>query len=165
MDPRVKTSAAGLEKKFQNEVRLSSLLDQTSRAVLQAGLMRDVLQKLSQQATGWVRDPIQIFQNKVAAVVGASSPAPNPAAITLATVNGQVGVLYGQVWQADAEPTSSQLDAIRSIEHDANDVLKRWDAVKADLPTLNRDLKQANLPEVKLEENPTQADDGDVDEE
>jgi photosystem II stability/assembly factor-like uncharacterized protein len=166
MDPRVKTSAAGLEKKFQNEVWLSGMLDQTSRAVLQAGLIRDVLQKLSQQATGWVRDPIQIFQNKVAAVAGAGPPSGSGAAsVTLATVNGQVGVLYGEVWQADAEPTSSQIEAIGSVQHDAGDVMKRWDAVKADLPTLNRDLRQANLPEVKLEENPAQSDAGDVDEE
>ena len=166
MDPRVKTSAAGLEKKFHNEVHLASLLDQTSRAVLQAGLMRDVLQKVSQQANNWIRDPIQIFQNKVADVAGSSGPpGPNASTVTLATVNGQVAVLYGEIWQADAEPTSSQETAIVAAEHDAADVMKRWETLKTDLVTLNRDLKQANLPEVKLEENPSQSDDGDVDEE
>ena len=55
MDPRVKISAAGLEKKFQLEMRLASLLSQTSQAVMQAGSIRDPLQKLSQQATGPAR--------------------------------------------------------------------------------------------------------------
>ena len=51
MDPRVKISAAGLEKKFQLETRLASLLSQTSKAVMQAGSIREPLQKLSEQAT------------------------------------------------------------------------------------------------------------------
>ncbi len=168
MDPRVKTSADGLQKKFREETRLAALLDQSSRAVLQAGLIRDVLQKLSQQANGWVRDPIQLFQNKIAAALGTGGGAPGAGAneITLARVNGQLVVLYGQVWQVDAEPTSSQLEAIAATEHDVQDVMKRWDALKTtDLATLNRDLKQANLPEVKIEENPSQQDEGNVDEE
>ncbi|MGA9257413.1 MAG: glycoside hydrolase, partial [Candidatus Sulfotelmatobacter sp.] len=59
MDPRVKASAAGLEKKFQIEVHLASLLGRTSQAVLQAGSIREPLQKLSQQASGPVRDSVQ----------------------------------------------------------------------------------------------------------
>jgi photosystem II stability/assembly factor-like uncharacterized protein len=166
MDPRVKTTSAGLGKKFEAEMSLAGLLDETSRAVLQAGLIRDVLQKLSQQANGWIRDPIQMLQNKLAAALGAGGFGP-PAAndVTLTRVNGQVGALYGQVWQADAEPTSSQREAMEATERDAQEVMKRWDDLKTgDLATLNRDLKQANLPEVKLEANPPQADDGDVDE-
>jgi len=65
MDPRVKTSAAGLEKKFQLETRLAALLTQTSQAVLQAGSIRDPLEKLSQQASGPVRNSVQGFQTKL----------------------------------------------------------------------------------------------------
>src|SRR6202040_2699855 len=68
MDPRVQASSASLEKKFQLEMRLASLLSQTSKAVMQAGSIRDPLQKLSQQATGTAHDSIQAFQAKLAAV-------------------------------------------------------------------------------------------------
>ena len=167
MDPRVKTSAAGLEKKFQLESRLASLLTQTSQAVLQAGSIRDPLQKLSQQATGPVRDSVQAFQSKLTSVLGAPAGfmAPPANEITLARVNGQVAVLYGQVWQADAEPTAAQSAAISATEHDASDVMKSWDVLRnTDLPALNRALGGANLPEVKIDSDPHK-DEGGVDEE
>jgi len=154
MDPRVKISAASREKKFQFEVRLASLLSETSRAVLQAGSIREPLQKLSQQATGPIHDSVEAFQNKLAAVLGASSgfSAPPSGDVTLTRVNGQVAVLYGQVWQVDAEPTASQSEATTAAEHDASEVIKRWDALKTtDLPALNRALSEANLPAVRIE--------------
>ena len=76
---------------------------------MQAGSIREPLQKLSQQATGTARDSVQAFQTKLAAVLGAPAgfAAPPTDEVTLARVNGQVAVLYGQVWQADAEPTAA----------------------------------------------------------
>jgi hypothetical protein len=165
IDPRVHVSAPGLEKKFQLEVRLASLLSQTSEAATQAGSIREPLQKLNQQATGTARDSIEAFQTKLASVLGAPSggPAASAAEITLPQVNGQVGVLYGQVWQADAEPTTTQSDAVAATEHNALDVMKRWDALKnADLPALNSQLRAANLPELHIESGPhKKEDDGD----
>ena len=156
MDPRVQISAPGLEKKFQLEMRLASLLSQTSKALIQAGSMRDSLQKLNQQATGTVRNSIQTFQSKLAVLLEAPlGAAPPTGEVTLTRVNGQVTVLYGQVWQADAEPTATQSEAVAATEHDAVDVMKRWDALKtSDLPALNRELRAANLPEAQIESNP-----------
>jgi len=157
MDPRVKTSAAGLDQKFQLETRLASLLSQTSKAVMQAGSIREPLQKLSEQATGATRDAVQAFQTKLTTVVGAPSGffAPPSTEITLAQVNGQVMVLYAQVWQADAEPTAAQSAAATVIEHDARDAMNGWDALKTtDLPALNRVLHAASLPELQIELDP-----------
>jgi len=80
-------------------------------------------------------------------------------------VNGQVAILYGQVWQVDAEPTTSQSAAVAATEHDAQDVMQRWDALRTvDLPALNRTLTDANLPEVKIDADPHK-EDGGMDEE
>jgi len=157
MDPRVKIIAAGLDQKFQLEMHLASLLSQTSKAVMQAGSIREPLQKLSEQATGPTKDSVQAFQKKLTAVLGAPSGffAPPSAEATLARANGQVTVLYGQVWQADAEPTTAQSGAVTTTEHDVSDVMKRWDALKtADLPALNHALHDAKLPEVQVESDP-----------
>jgi photosystem II stability/assembly factor-like uncharacterized protein len=167
MDPRVTISTAGLEKKFQVETRLASLLSETSQAALQAGSIRDSLQKLSEQASGRAHDSVQAFQNRLTAVLGAApgflAPASDEA--TLMHVNGQLYTLYGQVWQADAEPTTSQSAAVAAAEGDANSVMDRWNAIKTtDLPTLNRSLRNAKLPEVQLEVNP-HTDEGNIDEE
>ena len=157
MDPRVKITVAGLDQKFQLEMHLASLLSQTSKAVMQAGSIREPLQKLSEQATGPTKDSVQAFQKKLTAVLGAPSGffAPPSAEATLARANGQVTVLYGQVWQADAEPTTAQSEAVTTTEHDVSDVMKRWDAIKtADIPALNHALHDAKLPEVQIESDP-----------
>ncbi|MGA8617342.1 MAG: glycoside hydrolase [Candidatus Sulfotelmatobacter sp.] len=161
MDPRIKVSAADLETKFKIEMHLASLLSQTSRAVMQAGSIREPLQKLTEKATGPALDSLKTFQNKLAEVAGAQTGflAPPSDTDTLARANGQITVLYGQVWQADAPPTASQSAAAAAIERDLADVMKRWNALKtSDLPALNRDLRRANLPEVQLESNPHKED-------
>ncbi|MGA8201672.1 MAG: glycoside hydrolase [Candidatus Sulfotelmatobacter sp.] len=167
MDPRVKISTAGLERKFQLETRLASLLSETSQAVQQAGSIRDPLQKLTQQATGSVRDSVQIFQNKLMALLGAPAGflAPPGNENTLIRTNSQIAVLYGQIWQVDADPTASQSEAFAAIERDTSDVMKRWDAFRTtDLPALNHSLSGANLPEIKIDTD-AHKDEGNMDEE
>ena len=167
MDPRVKTSTAGLERKFQLETRLASLLSETSQAVQQAGSIREPLQKLSQQATGSMHDSVQAFQTKFLALLGAPAGflAPPVNENTLIRTNSQIAVLYGQIWQVDADPTTSQSDAFAAIERDTSDVMKRWDAFRTtDLPALNHSLSGANLPEIKIDTD-AHKDEGNMDEE
>jgi photosystem II stability/assembly factor-like uncharacterized protein len=167
MDPRVKTSTAGLERKFQLETRLASLLTQTSEAVQQAGSIRDPLQKLTQQATGSMRDSVQTFQNKLTALLGtpAGFLAPPANENTLIKTNSEIAVLYGQIWQVDADPTTPQSEAFAAIERDAADVMKRWDVFRTtDIPALNHSLGGANLPEIKIDTN-AHKDEGGMDEE
>ena len=157
MDPRIRISPASLGKKFEIETHLASLLSQTSNAVLQAGSIREPLQKLAEQASGKTRDSLNAFQNKLTEVAGTQTApaAPAPDAVTLTRTNGQVAVLYGQVWQADAEPTTSQSDAVAAIDRDVSYAMNRWNELKtSDLAALNRTLRQATLPEVKIEPDP-----------
>ena len=153
MDPRVQISAASLEKKFRLETTLAALLSETSKAVMQAASLHDPLQKLSERSTGAIHDKVQAFQEKIAALIGSPSGfAPPAEAVTLARANAQVASLYGQVWQVDAEPTQSQSEAVAAVERDASAAMKRWDTFNTtDLPALNRELRNANLPEVKIE--------------
>jgi photosystem II stability/assembly factor-like uncharacterized protein len=157
MDPRVQISPAALEKKFRLEMRMSSLVSQTSKALLQAGSIREPLQKLTPQASGPALDSIKALQDKLAAILGAAAGflAPPTAEVNLTRVNAQAGGLYGQVWQADAEPTVAQSEVAANTEHNTTDVLQRWNALKTeDIPALNRALRAANLPEVKVESAP-----------
>ena len=153
MDPRVKTSPATLEKKFAVETKLASIVSLTSAAVLQAGSLRDQLQKLAEHADTAHKDAMEKFQKKLAELLGTASgsPAPPPDQVTLAQVNAQAGTLYAQIWPADAEPTSSQMEAIAATQRGRETVMKRWDDFKAaDVPALNRELQDAKLPELQL---------------
>jgi len=161
MDPRVQISASSLEKKFQFEMRLASLLSETSKAALQAGSVRDSLQKLNEQATGPTRDAVQTFQAKLNALLGTPGAAASGDAITLTRVNGQVVTLYGQVWQVDAEPTKAQSEAFVAVDRDAADVMKQWTTLETtDLPALNRALQGVKLPEVQIDADPHKEDAG-----
>jgi hypothetical protein len=153
MDPRIKISPAGLEKKFQAETRLASIMTETAQA-LQEGSIRAQLEKVSAQANASTKAAVETFEKKLNALLGAPGGflAPPSQEVTLSRVHGQAGTLYAQIWPADAEPTSSQLDALAAIERDGTDVLKRWAEFKnADLPALNRLLRESKVPEVQLE--------------
>ena len=154
MDPRVKTPAAGLEKKFQAETRMAAVLTDSTQAVLQGRSIQAQLEKLSAEAGASIKDALEASEKKLTALVGAPAGflAPPSADITLSRVNGEASTLYQQVWQVDAEPTASQMQALTQTEHDGTDVLKRWNDFKAaDLPALNRLLRESKVPEVNLQ--------------
>ncbi len=165
MDPRVKTSSSGLEKKFEMEKRLALLLSQTSQSVLQAESLHNSLQKLSTQTSGATHDSVHALQNQLAAILGGDGTTP-AGKTDLSKVNGEVATLYGQVWQVDAEPTVAQTQAIASTESEAAEAMKSWESVQSSgLPALNHALAGANLPEVKIESNPHIDEGIDLDEE
>ncbi len=156
MDPRIKISAAGLQKKFQVEIRLTAMMTESAQALRQGGSIRAQLDKVSGQAKGSTKDAIEAFEKKLTTVLGAAGGffAPPSQEATLSRVNGQAGTLYSQVWGPDAEPTSSQMEALSATESDRVDVFKRWNEFKnTDLPALNRLLRESNVPEVQLEAN------------
>lgn len=163
MDPRVKITTIDLQKKLDAEKQLSSLLSETSKAVAQAGSIREPLQKLTQEATGATLDAVKKFQSKLNEVVGEPGGffAPPSEAATLNRVNGQVATLYGAVWQVDAAPTAAQTEATTSVERDAKKIVQRWQTFKSvDIAALNRTLHEANLPELKLATDPHLEDSG-----
>ncbi|HYM79671.1 MAG TPA: glycoside hydrolase [Candidatus Dormibacteraeota bacterium] len=154
MDPRIKTPFAGLQKKFQAETRLASVITQTSRALLQGNSIRAQLDKLNSQTSVDTRNAIAEFQKKLTALVGAPGGflAPPSPELTLSRANGDASTLYMQVWQADAEPTASQTEALAATEHGSADVLKRWtEFTRTDLPALNRLLRASQVPEVSVD--------------
>jgi photosystem II stability/assembly factor-like uncharacterized protein len=155
MDPRVKTPALGLEKKFEMETRLASIVDQTFQAIQQANSIDAQLKKQSEQLRV-AGEAVQTFQSELAAQLGSgagfrSADAGEP---TLMRANGHASTLYGQVWQVDATPTSAQIEAIAAAERETSAAMKRWTQFKKEaLPELNRKLREANLPEIQLESN------------
>jgi len=153
MDPRVKTSALGLQNKFQAETKLASTMSATTKALREGASVREQLEKLS-SADSPARNAVQDFEKKLNPLLGAPGGffAPPSEEVTISRVNGQAATLYQQVWQADAEPTSSQMRALAMINHDGADVLKRWSEFKSsELPALNRQLRESKAPEIQPE--------------
>ncbi|MGC2477780.1 MAG: glycoside hydrolase [Candidatus Sulfotelmatobacter sp.] len=154
MDPRVKTALAGLQKKFQAETRLASMMTETNQGLSEGASIRAQLQHLNASASTEAKNAITEFERKLNQILGAPGgfSAPPPSEATLSRVNAEAGTLYQQVWQVDAEPTSSQDTAISATERASNDILKRWkDFRDKDLPGLNQLLRADQIPEVHAE--------------
>jgi photosystem II stability/assembly factor-like uncharacterized protein len=152
IDPRVNTSPGDLEKQFNLEMRLASELTTSTEAVTQARSVVDQLHKLGNQS-GAMAESIKALDQKVGTILRGSTPAvPGTSEPTLTRASAAVDALYTSVGQADAAPTTAQINAAVDTERDLSALTKRWEEIKnSDLPALNRQLKSANLPEIHLE--------------
>ena len=155
MDPRVTASPAGIQQMFDLQMRLAAMLNDNSEAVIQTRSIRQQVEKLSGK-TGPLGESIETFQKKLKALTeGSGMPAADPPEVTLGRVNGAASSLYTDVDRADAAPTVAQVEATKAAEHDTATVWKQWDQIKStDLPALNKTLRDAGLPEVRLELQP-----------
>lgn len=160
MDPRVKTPREGLAQMFQLQARLAHLMMESSEGVIEARSAHEQLQKLGGQASGAVAEAISALDKKVSALLGGGGffapPLPKP---TLGRVNGEVSALYGELDRADATPTAAQVNATAETEKGFAVVSKEWkDLRTTDIPALNSKLREANLPEIRLESKASEDD-------
>ena len=103
MDPRVKTTPAGLRQQFEMEQKLASVMTGTTEAIRQA--------RSAQEQTGKKLDAL----------------------LPLTNINGQAAALYGDIDSADAAPTAAQLAAMSKLASDFPAAMKQWQASSKDL--------------------------------
>ena len=61
-------------------------------------------------------------------------------------------MLLGILQEADVTPTTQAASAVPELEQAVRPLMQQWEAVKTqDLAALNAQLRNANLPELKLE--------------
>ncbi len=155
MDPRVNTPPAGIEQQFNLEMRLASELTTSTEAVTQARSVLDQLRKIGTHPSGAIAESIKALDRKAGTILRGPTPAvPGSSEPTLTRTSAALETLYESVGQADAAPTTAQINAAADAGHDLSAVMKQWEEIKkSDLPALNRQLKSANLPEIHLESN------------
>jgi photosystem II stability/assembly factor-like uncharacterized protein len=149
LDPRVRTSEAGLPQMFALQQRLASLVDRSSRAVLQAMSLQE--QATSLESKGDLAEALKAFKARVSAALEGPEdpPAGGPKPIGLSSVNDDAYSVYDMVSQVDAAPTAAQVAAVRKIERDLPSAIDAWKKImQAELIALNASLRQAGLPEL-----------------
>ncbi|HKE31403.1 MAG TPA: glycoside hydrolase, partial [Candidatus Angelobacter sp.] len=154
MDPRVKTSSVDLEKQFQLSLKLYNDLRSVVPATNQLAGVRKQLKDLQSKAQGDVLTAINTLDQKLQTLGGgqARRPGPGNEPPTLGGMRTRLNALLGVLQEADVAPTTQATTAIPELEQQIPSLIQRWDAVKAqDIPALNAQLKSANLPELKLE--------------
>jgi photosystem II stability/assembly factor-like uncharacterized protein len=154
MDPRVKTSPAGLQQMFNLETQLASLLTSNSEVVIQAQSIREQVDQL--KASGSAAEAVEAFKRKLKMLAeGSGQILPTTPELTLKSVNSAISTLYAEVGKADVTPTVAQNNGAEAVEQDAANLKKRWeDFKKTDVTALNDVLRGAGLPEVRVETNP-----------
>ncbi len=154
MDPRVKTTPEGVEQEFNLATRLSSMMTESSQALMQARSIVDQIKKISPQANGAILDSLTSLNQKVTEILG-KPDADAGQQPTLRALNADVGTLYADVNKADAAPTKALVEATGETERNLSPLIKRWNELKSkDLTDLNQQLRAANLPVIDPESSP-----------
>jgi hypothetical protein len=155
MDPRVKTPQPALAQQFSQSQQLYNQLLVLAPAVEQAGDLRKHLKELQKQAQGDVLAAVKALDQKLDEVAGGGAPR-RPGAgnqpPTLGLLRARYLALLGLLQEADVAPTTQASGAVEELAKQLAPLMQGWQQVKShDVPALNQQLKNANLPQLKLE--------------
>ena len=153
MDPRVKASAADLEKQFQLSRRLYNDLLTVAPASNQLGAVSKQVKDLQKQAQGNAATAINALDQKLQALAGTLTRRPGPGnePPSLDGMRTRLIALFGVLQEVDAAPTAQATSAVPELEQQITPLMQQWEGIKSrDIPALNNQLKGAGLPEIKL---------------
>jgi hypothetical protein len=151
MDPRVKTSAADLQKQFDISWQMYQLRLKLAPIGKKFDDIAEQLTKLKARAA----ERSDVTQNLEAfgqILVKFGPPHPRQGAPPSLFVLESTTHLFNDIQAADAAPTDATRAAVADLETKVGSMLDAWDKLLAsDLPALNQQLKQAGFPEIKPE--------------
>ncbi|HEY1262744.1 MAG TPA: glycoside hydrolase [Terriglobales bacterium] len=154
MDPRVKTPVAGLQQQFKLSNDLYASLLTLSPAVEQAGDLRKQLKELQSKADGETLTAVKALDQKLQALAGgvARRPGAGMEQPTLGGMRTRYLALFGALQEADVMPSTQASEGVAELQRQLPPLMSRWKELQSqDVPALNKQLKAANLPELKLE--------------
>jgi hypothetical protein len=156
MDPRVKTSIADLEQQFTVSKAMYDDMLKATVAIHEITVLRD--QMKSQAGAAVPGTDAQALKAKLDAIAGSDQGGfrrgggGGPA--TLTSLRLQLSRLEHSVQNADAAPTTAQIEAAQIASKQLPDLLQKWDAVKkTDLKAMNEQLRLKHLPLLSLNTN------------
>jgi len=164
MDPRVKTSAADLERQFQLASRLAAGVGEFSAAVTRADDLQKQIAARGKEAAGnaELAAALADLEKKVGAVAGSGAGGgfggfgfaiPGNEPTTLRQVSAAMGTLMGIVESADVAPSADAAAASEKWEAAGKATLVRWDAIQTnEVARVNLLLEKAHLQALKLGE-------------
>jgi hypothetical protein len=125
-----------------------------SPAVEQAAAARKQLKEIQPRATGETLAAVVALDHKLQELAGESARRPGAGRETpsLSSLRTRFLTLFGLLQEADVKPSTQAAAAVAEVQRPLPALIERWNAIRAqDIPALNKQLKDANLPEVKLE--------------
>jgi photosystem II stability/assembly factor-like uncharacterized protein len=165
MDPRVKTSAADLQKQFDLMLKLRDRQETMNRTILSIRDLRTQLQALENRlvppgaAKSDAKNPLveqsAALRKKISAIedelINSSATASEDELHYPTKLNSKFGYLDDAVDSADATPTAGELAVFAELDGQLETQLVKWNEVKSkDLPALNDALRAGNIPLVAV---------------
>ena len=156
MDPRVKSSPQDLNRLFDLQMKIASLLKTDSDSLHQVHSLREQLKSLESRAQGPVQEAVKALDQKAGALEGttggyAATFFKGPAGVSLSRLNAGLGKVFTDIDGADVPPTTQQQAAFNDLQRALQTQLENWNTLKThDIPSLNDQLKQAGLPEITI---------------
>jgi photosystem II stability/assembly factor-like uncharacterized protein len=155
MDPRVTTPAAGLAQQFALSKEMYDAVGRTYVALQQLQSLRSQIRSIQASAgNSSLSNDLAELDAKAVAVggetaVGEFGPPPRSESDTLNSVSSSARSLMGLLQGADVAPTTQAVATVEGIRRSLDTVMKRWNAVEAEIGRINVRLKAENLPEIK----------------
>jgi hypothetical protein len=155
MDPRVKTPAAGLAQQFALSKEMYDGIGRTWVALEQLQSLRTQIRSIQARAgNSSLSNDLAELDAKAAAVGGEAAggefgPQPRAEADTLNSVSSSARSLMGLLQGADVAPTTQAVASVEEIRRTLDIVMRRWNAVEAEVGRINVRLKAEKLPEIK----------------
>jgi hypothetical protein len=143
-----------LQQQFKLSNDLYTQLLTLSPASEEAGALRKQLKDLQPKATGEALAAIKALDQKLQALAGGATRRPGAGTEppTLGGLKTKFLTLFGVFQEADVAPSSQAAAAVADLQKQLPPLMDRWKAIQAqDIPALNKQLKGASLPELKLE--------------
>ncbi len=153
MDPRVKTTDAGLQQEHLMAVALFDAVARDSAIMRQAATLRDrVTAARARGGDAVLTAAISDFEARLQSVTGTSGGSGRRGGRaraadtrpTLASINGELMTLMRELEEADAAPTTTLAAAVQDVQKAFGALVARWSAFTAtELSALNTKLKAA----------------------
>jgi photosystem II stability/assembly factor-like uncharacterized protein len=165
LDPRVKTSAADLQKQFDLMLKLRDRQEEMNKAVLSSRDLRGQLLALERRlASADVKSPgankglieqSAALRRKISdlehELINPEATASEDELHYPTKLNSKLGSLNQAVDSADAPPTEGEIGVFAQLDKQLDVELTKWREITGtDVPALNSALRNANIPVVAL---------------
>jgi len=148
MDPRVKTSAAGLQRQFDLSWQLYQLRLKLAPIGKKFDEVAEQLTKLKAKAAERP-DVTQRLEEFAQALMKFGPPHPHPGAPPSFFVLQSTTHLFNEIQGADSAPTAVIKATVTDLQTKIGPMMEALQKLlESDLPALNQQLKQAGFPEI-----------------
>jgi photosystem II stability/assembly factor-like uncharacterized protein len=162
MDPRVHMSQADLEALHTAQSTMAASLNDLAKADLQA---HSVMEQVAAIQDAALAKQLASSTAGLKTILEGTGPNATKRLPGIDEVTAEATLLYGELEQADTNPTAALLAAAAHVQNEGREVLPGWEQFKqTQLPQMNQQIKSARHPAIDADRKPTNMpDSGDQD--